>query len=205
MALLLCLLFLTALTLLGLSATGDTILQNQLAANLQETQRAKQSALTAQKWVENWLLGLRGPVPENCSKSCGGSFVHAPGSLPPHPEFENLSWWMDHGHEAGIDPLTGSRTTTISADSINPPMWVVEVVYEIPPPENGTPYLQGWYRVLVRGNGRTKAGVSVIESILARSWATTDSPGEPGVALPGRCPGIEAPAICGRVAWRELR
>ena len=40
MVLLLCLIFLTALTLLGLSASTDTVLQNQLAANLQETERA---------------------------------------------------------------------------------------------------------------------------------------------------------------------
>ena len=41
MVLLLCLMFLVALTLLGLSASSDAILQNQLAANLQEQERAK--------------------------------------------------------------------------------------------------------------------------------------------------------------------
>ena len=40
MVLLLCLIFLTALTLLGLSAASDTILQTQLSANLQEAERA---------------------------------------------------------------------------------------------------------------------------------------------------------------------
>lgn len=47
MVLLFCLLFLTAMTLLGLSASADAILQNQLAANLRETEQSKQSALVA--------------------------------------------------------------------------------------------------------------------------------------------------------------
>ena len=69
MVLLLCLLFLTTLTLLGLSASAETVMQDQLATNLQETDHARQSALTAQKWAENWLLELEGPAPDSCSAS----------------------------------------------------------------------------------------------------------------------------------------
>jgi Tfp pilus assembly protein PilX len=205
MVLLLCLIFLTALTLLGLSASADTILQNKLAANLQETERAKQSAFVALSWAERWLLELDGPAPENCSEPCDGLFLHAAGSLPPHPEFEDLSWWMGQGHEAGIDPLTGNRITTITAGSIDPPAWVIEAAHTIPSVENGTTDLQVWYRILARGSGQTNTAVSVIESTVVRSWSAIDSTEPPATATTGLCPGSEPTAKCGRTAWRELR
>jgi Tfp pilus assembly protein PilX len=205
MVLLFCLIFLTALTLLGLSASADTILQNKLAANLQETERAKQSALVALSWAEHWLLELDSPAPESCSEPCGGLFLHAAGGLPPHPEFEDLSWWMEQGHEAGIDPLTGNRITTITAGSMDPPTWIIETVHSILPAENGPTDLQVWYRILARGSGQTNAAVSVIESTVVRSWPAIDSTEPPAAAGSGPCPNSEPTAKCGRTAWRELR
>jgi len=205
MVLLLCLIFLTALTLLGLSASAEAILQNQLAANLQETERARQSARAALSSAETWLLELEGPAPEICSTSCASLKLHAQGGLPSNPESENLSWWMSHGHEAGLDPLTGERISTISNGSIHPPVWIIEVIHEIPATQDGTTELQTWYRILARGNGQTSAGISVIESIVVRSWADTESAESSGTGFSGLCPGSEPTADCGRVAWRELR
>ena len=102
MALLLCLMFLMALTLIGLSASSDTILQNKLAGNLQETERAKQSALLTLSWAEQWLLALDGAPPEICTAPCDGLFLHAAGDLSPHPESESFSWWMDQGHDTRL-------------------------------------------------------------------------------------------------------
>lgn len=205
MVLLLCLIFLMALTLLGLSATADTILQNKLAANLQESERAKQSALLALSWAENWLLELDGPAPGNCAGPCDGLNLHANGVLPPHPEFESFSWWMSNGHEAGINPLTGDRSARISSDSINAPVWIIETVKTIQPSGNGNPDLQVWYRILTRGSGRTANAVSVIESTLVRSWPIHEDNGLPVTDISGTCPGSGLSAKCGRVAWRELR
>lgn len=205
MVLLFCLIFLTALTLLGLSASADTVLQNKLAANLQESEHAKQSALATLSWAEHWLLELDGPAPESCDEACDGLYVHARGDLPPHPEFESLSWWMDHGQEAGIDPLTGHRITNISADSFNRPVWVIEAVHAIPPAENGTDDLQVWYRILARGTGQTSTGISVIESMIVRSWTTNRSTVLTETGTSGRCPGSDPTAKCQRVSWRELR
>ena len=204
MALLLCLLFLTALALLGLSASAETVMQDMLASNLQETERAKQSALAAQHWAENWLLQLDGPAPSHCSVPCSSLKIHAPGSLPAHPEFENLSWWIEQGHKAGVNPLTGEWMASISTGSIDPPIWVVEAVHEVPPPENGTADLQTWYRVLTRGCGRTKAGVSVVESIIVRSWASIGGVDGTGTGATQPCPGTDPATKCGRIAWREL-
>jgi Tfp pilus assembly protein PilX len=204
MALLLCLLFLTALALLGLSASAETVMQDMLASNLQETERAKQSALVAQHWAENWLLQLDGPAPDSCSVPCGGLNIHAPGSLPAHPEFENLSWWIEQGHKAGIHPLTGEWMASISTPSIDPPMWIIEAMHEIPPAENGATEQQTWYRVLARGSGRTKTGISVVESIIVRSWASIEGVDGTGTDASQPCPGTDPATKCGRVAWREL-
>ena len=205
MVLLLCLIFLTALTLLGLSASAEAILQNQLAANLQETERAKQSALSALSWAEDWLLGLDGTAPETCSTACDGLKIHAQGGLPVNPEFNGLSWWLEQGHEAGIDPLTGDLISKIAGGSIRPPVWIIEAIHEVPPTESGSTDLQVWYRILARGNGRTDTGISVVESIIVRSWASIENTEPAETGIPGTCPGAEPTAKCGRVSWRELR
>jgi Tfp pilus assembly protein PilX len=194
MVLLLCLLFLTALTLLGLSASADVVLQNQLAANLQESERARQSALAALTWAEDWLLELQGTAPEPCLTPCEGFKLHPSGNLLPHPEFEDLSWWRTQGYEAGIDPLTGNRLVSLAANNVNPPMWIVEVVHEIPASDNGsTDALTdalAWYRIVARGNGQTDTAISVVESIVEKSWPAADSTNT---------------SNGGRVSWRELR
>lgn len=184
MALLMCLLFLTALTLLGLSASADAILQHQLAANLRETERAKQAALTALSWAEDWFLGLEGPAPEPCTSTCADLKLHLAGQWPPQPELEDLSWWQTQGYEAGIDPLSGNRLATIAANSANPPSWVIEVVH--------VTSTQAWYRILARASGQTDKAISVIESTVTRSWPSDDNTSASATSS-------------GRVSWRQLR
>jgi Tfp pilus assembly protein PilX len=202
MVLLLCLIFLMALTLLGLSASADTILQSKLASNLQDSERARQSALLALSWAESWILEFDGPPPESCSTGCDGLILHASGGLPLHPESESHSWWLQHGHEAGIDPLTGERLATLSSSSIDAPVWAIEAAQTIPAADSGNGELQTWYRILARGTGQTDSAVSVIESIIVRSWPAVH---DADAAGSGRCPGSELPMLCGRFAWRELR
>ena len=200
-----CLIFLTVLTLLGLSASADSILQNKLAANLKESGRAKQSALSALSWVEDWLLQHDDPVLEICSEPCDGFRIYAPGDLPSHPESEDFSWWQEYGYEAGIDPLTGNRTDTISVNSFNPPMWIIEVVHEQVPALEETADPQVWYRIKTRGTGHTKASVSVIESTVVRSWPAVSSTEPPDANGTSPCPASGSTGQCGRISWRVLR
>jgi len=193
MVLLLCLIFLTALTLLGLSASAEAILQKKLTANLKESEHARQSALSALSWAEDWLFELQGEAPAVCTDTCGGLKLHAGNSLAANPEFKDLVWWAEQGHEAGIDPVTGVPILNLTHRSISAPMWVIEVAHEISPVESGSSDLRVWYRITARGHGLTSAGVSVVESIVVRSWPVSEET-EP-----------EAAVISGRVAWRELR
>jgi hypothetical protein len=124
--------------------------------------------------------------------------LHAKGDLPPYPESEDYSWWMTHGHEAGIDPETGERIATISSNSIQPPIWVIETLRITLPAESGNPDLQIWYRILARGSGHKDKAISVIESTIVHSWPSDAD-------LPGTCGDSEATMACGRYAWRELR
>lgn len=205
MVLLLCLIFLMSLTLLGLAASSDTILQNKLAGNLQESERAKQSALLTLTWAEQWLLSLDGVPPDICIAPCEGLKLHAAGGLPTHPEFESFSWWMDQGHEAGINPLNGDRIATISTDSFNPPAWIIEAARIIPPTVGANPNLQVWYRILARGSGQTDTAVSVIESTVVRSWLPVEVNETPDSDTALSCYRLEMPIKCGRFSWRELR
>jgi len=205
MVLLLCLIFLMALTLIGLSAASDTILQNKLASNLQEAERAKQSALLTLSSAEQWLLALDGAPPENCTAPCDGLHLYVAGDLPVRPESENFSWWLEHGHEAGINPLTGERFATISRDSVNLPVWIIEVVKTTPPMAEGNPDLQIWYRILARGSGWTDGAVSVMESTVVRSWPAVEDTEPPDPDAQLSCSRQGLPAKCGRYAWRELR
>jgi Tfp pilus assembly protein PilX len=205
MVLLMCLIFLMSLTLIGLSASSDTVLQNQLSANLQEAERARQSALSALSWAEKWLLELSGTVPEYCTKPCLGQFIYSTGELAPHPESEDLSWWQDHGHEVGVDPSIVNTLAGEAAGNINKPIWIIEVLHTIPASEENPSSLQTWYRILARGSGRTKAAVSVIESTVMRSWSLLEDDTLTNTDdLPG-CAAIDSTTKCGRVAWRELR
>jgi Tfp pilus assembly protein PilX len=200
MVLLICLIFLTALTLLGLTASADTVLQKKLSANQHESERARQSALATLAWAENWLLELEGSAPETCTLPCDGLVLHAPGALPSSPESENLDWWAEHGHEAGIDPLTGTRITSVSNNSPGARFWLVQQLHTTPSTEESP--MQVWYRFLARGSDRSGRAVSVIESTIVRSWLTVENPeGEQLHSCLASAPGER----CGRVNWRELR
>jgi Tfp pilus assembly protein PilX len=203
--LLLCLIILTVLALIGLSASRESIMQERLASNLKETEAVRQAALAAQIWAEDWLLNTHGSPPEVCPEPCDGLFLHAPGSLPPHPEYETWSWWANNGHEAGIDPLGDERLEVISGDIANPPRWVIEMLHEDPGQSNDNARQTIWYRILVRSSGRTSSLVSVVESIVVRAWPCADKRGRSEDISQGANPETTLVSACGRVAWRELR
>jgi hypothetical protein len=114
----------------------------------------------------------------------------------------DLAWWQDQGYEAGIDPVSGDRISGHVNDSIYPPYWIIEVIHQDPPGDNGSIYPRAWYRIVARGNGLTRAGLSVVESIVVRSWPPTEI--VESSLTPDLCPGSEAATGCGRVSWREL-
>jgi type IV pilus assembly protein PilX len=208
MVLLLCLMLLCSLTLVGLSATADSLLQKQLASNEQDTERARQIALAALSWAEGWLLNLDGAAPRVCTIRCDGLMLHAASSLPAHPEREDAQWWAANGHEAGIDPLTGGSLLSLSPANAQPAYWLVESAHS-ESLANGT--TKTWYRILARATGHRETSVSVVESLLLRTWpqaggaiADAENAGA-GETAPGSCSSWSSAPACGRLAWRRLR
>jgi len=204
MVLLLCLLLLCSLTLVGLSATADSTLRARIAANRQDSERAAQTARTALIWAENWLLDQGGSAPQVCTPPCGGLKLHAAGSLPVHPEREDADWWAANGHEGGVDPLSGTPLLALPAAGSQPVYWLLESVHE-EPAADGTGTL-AWYRVLARATGRGDRVVSVVASLLLRSWPQAGHSADSAAEENGSgCNPSEAPPVCGRVAWQILR
>lgn len=189
MVLLLCLIFMTALTLMGLTAASDTITQTQLAANLHDAERARQSGQLSLQWVEQLLFGLTGPAPDICSANCTGVFAHPADSLDYNLQSAPLAWWTSHGYQVGLDPETGAKLATIGSPGFDPSIWVIQSLHHSPASADGSSPQLDWYRILVRTTGRSSNTVSVIESVVKIGWSGTAA-----AAAPAR-----------RVAWQELR
>lgn len=197
MVLLLCLIFMTALMLLGLSASSDTILQKQLASNLRDAEYAKQTAHLSLVWAEQWISQQSASAMASCEQDCSGFYTHASGNLDNDLQFQPMATWTSQGFAAGIDPATGGRLQFIGLVSAEPPMWLIEYLHHSPAfvdnnvPGNSTPE-QDWFRLLVRSTGQSENIVSVIESVIVRS---ADDSGQ----TPPPVPKTE------RISWRELR
>jgi len=189
MVLLLCLIFMTSMTLLSLTAATDTITQTQLAANLRDAERARHNGQLSLQWLEQWLFGKKGTAPENCSASCTGFFAHPADSLDYNLQSESLAWWTSQGYEVGLDPETGARLASIGTAGIDPTIWIIQSLHRSPASADGSTPQLDWYRILVRSTGRSANTVSVIESVVKVGWSGTSA-----AAIPAN-----------RVAWQELR
>lgn len=136
-ALVVALLFLVALTLLGLAALGGNTLQQRMAYSLSETNRAFQAAESALVGGETWLEAQTArPVPdcgmagEGCPLAVAIWPAVIPGPVnetpPPatgprgmssnaidvpadkrKPNYAFTDWWLDHGRLFGFDYVDG--------------------------------------------------------------------------------------------------
>ena len=124
-ALLTGLLFLAALTLLVLIATGGMTMQRHQAANFQARAQALAHADLASSAALAWLLSRPDTERErDCRKDC----LLPPGILnsdtvPSDVEFKTLSWWQANGHATDLHPTGGERLPgsgrVVSGASIN--------------------------------------------------------------------------------------
>jgi Tfp pilus assembly protein PilX len=205
-ALLLCLVLLTALTLLGLAAASDQRLQIRISGNMARAAEARIAAEEALSWAEAWLLSLPGGErPVACRADCAaGQVIQAGASLPAGPERTDPQWWTDRGHQAGQDPVDGEildpRLASLQA------AWVIS---EIAVPAEYTDGLEvelGYYRVIARGVGVSGREPAIVESIMARPWGddTWSDALPPYPGQTGLCQRYELEP-CGRLAWRRLR
>lgn len=189
MVLLLCMIFLTAMMLLGLSASADTILQNQLAANLQKAEQTRQSAQTALEAAEKWIMDLDAPVTGDCTTPCDHPVIYSEGELPADLQYKPLDWWLANG-QARVQNLG------------KPSVWLIESSYSIASASNPDEK-RSWYRIFARASDSTDTVVSVVESIVLKTWPVKEETAPTVSSDQASC--TAGSGDCRRLAWRRLR
>ncbi len=195
MVLLLCMIFLTAMMLLGLSSSADTILQSQLATNLQKAERVKQSAQTTLETGEKWLMDLGASAPGPCQAPCKQAVIHPAGTLPGDLQYKPLNWWLANGQAVGQNPPP-------SRNKSNPSVWLIESSYTGAVADRPGER-RSWYRILARASDPTDKVVSVVESIVLKTWTEQQKPSSTIPTDSALC--AAGSGDCGRMAWRRLR
>lgn len=200
---------LAALTLLGLAAASDRVLQARMASNLIEGSQAGQTADATLKWGEEWILGLDGLIgPTACSDACtAADVIRLEGSFGKNVEQQDLSWWEQNAHLAGEDPLTGGILNDLLTGQSTQSYWLIEEIHIEPvlTTENVASEI-GYYRIVARSGAIENSMYIVTESIIARPWGDASlSDIFPKISdQPGFCSGVTGKTPCGRVAWRQL-
>jgi Tfp pilus assembly protein PilX len=202
-ALLLCLLFLTAMALTGLNASADAILQNQLAANLKAQQQAEQAANDALDWAENWLRALELPAPASYSELQQPSYLSTLTDLPENVEQASIAWWRENAYQAGSYPENADKTPASSHYQAGQSLWMVIPVHWQPPAFDGSRGSRAWYRIVARGSQAETINVSIVESLFVRTWPSDEQLTTAGINNETWC--VAKPGDCGRRAWRKMR
>lgn len=196
MVLIIALIILLLLTILAISSSGRSLLQERMAGGLRNAQQAELSAETALRGAE-WMLwkstsGLTS-TPLVCGSGVlgGNCYLYDPNSAPYAADgmvtqFRNGTTWTDAGAQtykgpAGSTDYTGTGMAT--AKLAKNPVYIIEDLgVELPPGINGGPQESGAtggggtghestsrhvYRITARATGGSENTVRVLESTFA--------------------------------------
>lgn len=201
-ALLLCLLFLTALVLTVLNASADAIMQNQLAANQQAREQAEQAAAEALTWAESWLQTLDLEAPATQIETTQAEFLLVNVNKDTPIEQRTAKWWLENGYPIGADPADNAKPSAVTHFEPGQSLWLVEPLHWQAASNDGTTGVRAWYRIVARGSNKTGL-VSVTESIMVRSWPTEKQASIFNTNASDWCEFDFS--NCGRKTWRKLR
>lgn len=207
MTLLLGVLLLASLSLVVLAAASASSLQVRMSHNSGSEQQAMQAARSANAWAERWLLGQNGStriVP--CSAACPPEqVIRAANSYPPFTEYQPESWWLEHAHADGFDPVTGQRLAPRTAQDMPVGRWLIEEIHHHTQASQGLAVEISYYRILARAISPYGGHAVVVESTLARPWGQAEwqdpLPRETDTAL--FCLDLLPAIDCGRRSWRR--
>jgi Tfp pilus assembly protein PilX len=153
--LLLGLILLSALTLLGVASGSNSVLQGQMAQNLENHIHSRQAAAFAIRWGEAWLLSRPGSErPPGCETGCDSDdVIRSTGSIPYPLEQSTQSWWDSAAHEAGTDPQTGVSLSPGVGPDVTPPRWFIEEIHHQAVTVDDSVLDIGFYRIVAHGSG----------------------------------------------------
>ena len=186
------LIFLLLLTILALSASGRSLLQERMAGGLRNAQQAEMSAQTALRGAE-WKLWTS---TSNLSShiNCGTGiftdcYIHDPANpIAAVTNFRDSSGWVTAGAttykgHAGSADYTALTTAGQTGNLARNPMYIIEDLgVELPPGVSGSLHESGAtgsagtgytsttrhiYRITARGSGGNGNTVRVLESTFA--------------------------------------
>lgn len=157
------LLVLLVMTILALSASQATRMQERMAANTRDMDIAFQASEAGLRNSEELLDGLSAQ-PEPCSSA--GCQVYQIDVLPTDLRYQPKSWWDAHGRIF----MEGAETLDVVHEQ---PQAVIEEVAFVPDSltiGQGAPTGKTYYRVTSRGFGATGKAESVVQSTYTRRF-----------------------------------
>ncbi len=197
-ALFISLILLVGITLIGLSSMSSSIMQEKMANNFRQEDLAFQSAASAMRWAEFWLLGQKTrPEPSDCMVASAGSTggTATAGGCSPDvdavlakdsfaetpPEKMSESWWMNHAREFGKlyeNWGTASAGTQWKLPGLaKQPRYAIEEMARVKFGSGleGADMVQNYifvYRVASAGVGEVDTGTAVVESHFVRRYGS---------------------------------
>ena len=189
-ALFISLILLVGVTLIGLSSMSSSIMQEKMANNFRQEDLAFQSAASAMRWAEFWLLGQKTrPEPSDCmlNTATGGCSPSAVAVLakdsfaetPPEKMSEN--WWENNAREFGKLyenwGTVGAGTQWELPGLAKQPRYAIEEMARVKFGSGleGADMVQNYifvYRVASAGVGEIDTGTAVVESHCVRRYGS---------------------------------
>jgi type IV pilus assembly protein PilX len=170
------LLLLVVVTIIALSMFRSFGIQEKIAGNMREKQRALQAAVSAQQYAENWLSGNASAVPVTCSNllnaNIGQGQICSNKLSTAVVDVTNLPWKI-LGVPVGVTYLppgmSVSTSTSVSAASLaNPTYFAIPSFYISDLGPSADPNIPGEiYQVDAVAYGGSSSTAAVVESTYA--------------------------------------
>lgn len=173
-ALIMALVFLTLLTILGVTAMSTSSLEEKMATNTRDRNLAFQAAETALLAAETWMTGL-GAEPNFLAGTADDKGLYTFDATAPDPIWETVNWngtkvvaypcTPDDGTPSDSSSCVGGTKSEISKVSTQP-KYIVEKMGLADSAVPGT-YA---YRITARGTGGSNAAVVMLQSVYVRAF-----------------------------------
>lgn len=191
-ALVVALVFLIALTLLGLAAMGGNTLQQKMTYSVGEYNLAFQSAESGLSAGETWLESRLDKPAGDCAVPCGATTsVWLGATLTPTPEvtlinLRSTTWWNNQGRKFGFTYEDGAAPALVAGQqyslggdvvadtSMRYPRYVIEELGKDPKGSYvtgiSTPYTLWYYQISARGTGAQPLPATVVQSVYTKGF-----------------------------------
>ena len=186
-ALIVALIFLVALTVLGVAALDGNTLQQRMTVGLSENVRSFQAAESALAVAENWLTAqVVQPAPDcdpdATTSPCGTSntAIWATGATPEInlANLRNEAWWTLKGRTYTNDYIDGGTPVAVSerqlANTAVQPAYVIEQLGS----DNSGSLVRGvgrsfqlwYYQISAKGHGSVRQAPALVQSVFSRPF-----------------------------------